>query len=108
MHDRLAGLSSARVTARDVVRLAPLRRRYRPDIERADRRAAHVGLLASYLRWPASRIESRIVELAALARLPPDCLARSWQERFGTGTSWLTGAMKPIFIVSTRPAPSGR
>jgi uncharacterized membrane protein YgaE (UPF0421/DUF939 family) len=47
VHDRLAGLSSARATARDVVRLAPLRRRYRPDIERADRRAAHVGLLAN-------------------------------------------------------------
>ncbi len=47
VHDRLGSLSAARGTARDVVRLAPLRRRYRRDVERADRRAAHVGLLAN-------------------------------------------------------------
>jgi len=47
VHDRLASLTQARATARDVARLAPLRRRYRRDVERADRRAAHVGLLAN-------------------------------------------------------------
>src|SRR5437660_1488777 len=38
--------------------------------------AENVGLLARYLRWPAARIDARIAELAALARLPPDCLVR--------------------------------
>ena len=47
VHDRLANLAQARAAARDVVRLAPLRRRYRRDIDRADVRAAHVGLLAN-------------------------------------------------------------
>lgn len=47
VHNQLAALTQARAAATDVVRLAPLRRRYRPDIERADMRAAHVGLLAN-------------------------------------------------------------
>jgi hypothetical protein len=47
VHGQLAALAQARAAARDVVRLAPLRRRYQADIERADRRAAHVGLLAN-------------------------------------------------------------
>jgi uncharacterized membrane protein YgaE (UPF0421/DUF939 family) len=47
VHGRLGDLAQARFAARDVVRLAPLRRHYRGDIERADVRAAHVGLLAN-------------------------------------------------------------
>ncbi|HKN94996.1 MAG TPA: FUSC family protein [Thermoleophilaceae bacterium] len=47
VHERVVALTQARVTARDIARLAPLRRRYRPDVERADLRAAHVGLLAN-------------------------------------------------------------
>jgi uncharacterized membrane protein YgaE (UPF0421/DUF939 family) len=47
VHTQLAALSQARAAAQDVVRLAPLRRRYRPEITRADVRAAHVGLLAN-------------------------------------------------------------
>jgi uncharacterized membrane protein YgaE (UPF0421/DUF939 family) len=47
VHERMVALTQARVTARDIARLAPLRRRYRPDVERADMRAAHVGLLAN-------------------------------------------------------------
>ncbi len=47
VHSQLAALTQARAAARDVVRLAPLRRRFRPYIERADLRAAHVGLLAN-------------------------------------------------------------
>ncbi|HEY2600881.1 MAG TPA: FUSC family protein [Thermoleophilaceae bacterium] len=47
VHDRLNALTQARAAAKDIVRLAPLRRRYRRDIERADMRAAHVGLLAN-------------------------------------------------------------
>ena len=47
LHGRLAALAAARVTAADIVRLAPLRRRWRPHVERANRRAAHVALLAN-------------------------------------------------------------
>lgn len=62
VHGRLADLAQARAAARDVVRLAPLRRRYQADIERADRRAAHVGLLANtsltLIRLSAAVLES--------------------------------------------------
>jgi uncharacterized membrane protein YgaE (UPF0421/DUF939 family) len=47
LHDRLAGLAGARAVTKDIVTLAPLRRRYRPEVERADARAANVGLLAN-------------------------------------------------------------
>jgi len=47
LHGQLAALAAARSTARDIVRLAPLRRRLRPHVERADQRAAHVALLAN-------------------------------------------------------------
>jgi uncharacterized membrane protein YgaE (UPF0421/DUF939 family) len=47
LHGQLAGLAAARATAGDVARLAPLRRHWRPQVERADRRAAHVALLAN-------------------------------------------------------------
>lgn len=47
VHNQLNALFQARGAAQDVVRLAPLRRHYRPDIERADLRAAHVALLAN-------------------------------------------------------------
>jgi uncharacterized membrane protein YgaE (UPF0421/DUF939 family) len=62
VHGSLAALAQARAAARDVVRLAPLRRRYRDDIERADVRAAHVGLLANtaltLIRLTAAVLES--------------------------------------------------
>jgi uncharacterized membrane protein YgaE (UPF0421/DUF939 family) len=62
VHDQLAALTQARGAAKDVVRLAPLRRRYRPAIERADARAAHVGLLANtsltLIRLAASILDS--------------------------------------------------
>jgi uncharacterized membrane protein YgaE (UPF0421/DUF939 family) len=45
--DRLNALTQARTAARDVVRLAPLRRHYRAAVVRADVRAAHVALLAN-------------------------------------------------------------
>jgi uncharacterized membrane protein YgaE (UPF0421/DUF939 family) len=47
LHGQLAALAAARGTARDIVRLAPLRRRLRPHVERANQRAAHVALLAN-------------------------------------------------------------
>jgi uncharacterized membrane protein YgaE (UPF0421/DUF939 family) len=47
LHERLAALAGARGVASDVVRLAPLRRRYRPEVERANERAANVALLAN-------------------------------------------------------------
>ncbi len=47
LHGRLAGLASARSTALDIVRLAPLRRRLRPHVDRANTRALHVALLAN-------------------------------------------------------------
>jgi uncharacterized membrane protein YgaE (UPF0421/DUF939 family) len=45
--DRLGALGDARLTAADIVTLAPLRRGYRGDVERGDRRAAHAALLAN-------------------------------------------------------------
>jgi uncharacterized membrane protein YgaE (UPF0421/DUF939 family) len=47
VHEALGALTQARASARDVARLAPIRRRYRADVARADMRAAHVGLLAN-------------------------------------------------------------
>jgi len=47
LHGQLAALAGARATAKDIVKLAPLRRHWRPQIERADIRAAHVALLAN-------------------------------------------------------------
>ncbi|HEX6459957.1 MAG TPA: FUSC family protein [Thermoleophilaceae bacterium] len=62
VHDRLGALTQARAAARDIVRIAPLRRRNRPEIERADVRAAHVGLLANtaltLIRLTAAVLES--------------------------------------------------
>jgi uncharacterized membrane protein YgaE (UPF0421/DUF939 family) len=76
VHDRLAALTQARAAARDVVQLAPLRRRYRPDIERADMRAAHVGLLANtaltLIRLSAAVLDS--------GEEPPPHLAPSLEE----------------------------
>jgi uncharacterized membrane protein YgaE (UPF0421/DUF939 family) len=73
VHDGLGSLAAARGTARDAVRLAPLRRRYRRDVERADRRAAHVGLLAN--------TALTLVRLAATVldddERPPAALTRS-------------------------------
>jgi uncharacterized membrane protein YgaE (UPF0421/DUF939 family) len=63
LHDRLGALTQARATAHDIVRFAPLRRRYRPAIDRADVRAAHVALLANtaltLIRLTAVVLESR-------------------------------------------------
>ena len=71
VHDRLTALTQARGTARDIVRLAPLRRRYRPAIERADVRAAHVALLANtaltLIRLTAVVLESRAEPPASMA-----------------------------------------
>src|SRR3954452_6835156 len=47
LHGQLAGLAAARATAQDIVRIAPPRRHWRPQVQRADRRAAHVALLAN-------------------------------------------------------------
>jgi uncharacterized membrane protein YgaE (UPF0421/DUF939 family) len=47
LHERLAALATSRAIAMDIVRLAPLRRRYRSEVERANERAANVGLLAN-------------------------------------------------------------
>ena len=47
LHDKLSSLAAARGVAQDIVTLAPLRRRYKPDVERADARAANVALLAN-------------------------------------------------------------
>jgi hypothetical protein len=62
VHTQLAALTQARAAAKDIVRLAPLRRHYRPDIDRADMRAAHVGLLANssltLIRLTASILDS--------------------------------------------------
>jgi uncharacterized membrane protein YgaE (UPF0421/DUF939 family) len=63
LHGQLAALASARTTAGDIVRLAPLRRHWRPQVERADARAAHVALLANtsltLVRMAAAALEAR-------------------------------------------------
>jgi uncharacterized membrane protein YgaE (UPF0421/DUF939 family) len=47
VHAQLVALTGARATAADIVRFAPLRRRTRAQLARADVRAAHVALLAN-------------------------------------------------------------
>jgi uncharacterized membrane protein YgaE (UPF0421/DUF939 family) len=47
LHARLAALDAARATAKDIVSVAPLRRRWRPHVQHADLRAAHTALLAN-------------------------------------------------------------
>jgi uncharacterized membrane protein YgaE (UPF0421/DUF939 family) len=63
LHGQLATLASARTTAGDIVRLAPLRRHWRPQVEHADARAAHVALLANtsltLVRMAAAALEAR-------------------------------------------------
>jgi osmoprotectant transport system ATP-binding protein len=59
--------------------------------------ADNVGLLAHYLRWPAARIEARVTELAALARLPPDCLAR-YPAQLSGGQRQRLGLMRALML----------
>jgi uncharacterized membrane protein YgaE (UPF0421/DUF939 family) len=88
VHGRLNALSQARAAAGDVVRLAPLRRRYRPDIDRADVRAAHVGLLANtaltLIRLSAAVLDS--------GEEPPPELAPSLDELAGATATLARGA----------------
>lgn len=85
VHERLAALTQARAAARDIVRLAPLRRRHRPEAERADRRAAHVGLLANtaltLIRLAAAVLDS--------GEVPPPRLAQELAE-LADGTATLS------------------
>jgi uncharacterized membrane protein YgaE (UPF0421/DUF939 family) len=76
LHGRLNALAQTRAAARDIVRLAPLRRRYRPDIDRADVRAAHVGLLAN-TSLTLIRLSAVILDSG---ELPPPKLASSLDE----------------------------
>lgn len=112
VHERLAGLAQARAAAGDVVRLAPLRRRYRQDIERADMRAAHVGLLANtaltLVRLSASILDSGDARPGNLA----DALGE-----LAEATETLAGGASPgerervrrlvTAIVEERPEPYG-
>jgi uncharacterized membrane protein YgaE (UPF0421/DUF939 family) len=88
VHDRLGALTQARGTARDIVRLAPLRRRYRPAIERADVRAAHVALLANtaltLIRLTAVVLESRAE--------PPESMAKSLDQLADSASTLARGA----------------
>jgi hypothetical protein len=63
LHGQLAALTAARATAWDIVKLAPLRRHWRPQVERADTRAANVALLANtaltLVRMAAAALEAR-------------------------------------------------
>jgi uncharacterized membrane protein YgaE (UPF0421/DUF939 family) len=63
LHGQLAALAAARTTADDIVRVAPLRRHWRAEVERADKRAAHVALLANtaltLVRMAAAALEAR-------------------------------------------------
>ncbi len=45
--------------------------------------AGNAALVARHLRWPPDRIAARLAALAALARLPPDALARYPSELSG-------------------------
>jgi uncharacterized membrane protein YgaE (UPF0421/DUF939 family) len=79
LHRQLAALMAARTTAKDIVRVAPLRRHWRPQVERADTRAAHVALLANtaltLVRMAAAALEAR--------ELPPRELTESVAELAG-------------------------
>jgi osmoprotectant transport system ATP-binding protein len=59
--------------------------------------ADNVGLLAHYVRWPSSRIESRIAELTALARLPADCLTR-YPAQLSGGQRQRLGLMRALML----------
>jgi uncharacterized membrane protein YgaE (UPF0421/DUF939 family) len=91
VHDRLAALSAARATASDVVRLAPLRRRFRSDVERADRRAAHVGLLAN-TSLTLVRLTAAIVDSG---EEPPDTLVPTLSE-LADATATLARGANPV------------
>jgi uncharacterized membrane protein YgaE (UPF0421/DUF939 family) len=110
VHTRLNALTQARAAARDVVRLAPLRRRYRPDIDRADVRAAHVGLLANtaltLVRLAAAILDS--------GEEPPPKLADSLDE-LAESTGALARGVTPgerervrrrVTEIADAPAPS--
>jgi uncharacterized membrane protein YgaE (UPF0421/DUF939 family) len=76
LHNQLAALAGARAVAKDIVRLAPLRRHWRPQVDRADTRAAHVALLANtaltLVRMAAAALEAR--------EQPPPRLTESVQQ----------------------------
>jgi uncharacterized membrane protein YgaE (UPF0421/DUF939 family) len=90
VHDALASLTQARATARDVARLAPLRRRYRGDIARADMRGAHTGLLANtsltLVRLTAAILDS--------GDAPPETLVNGLRE-LGDATATLARGATP-------------
>lgn len=110
VHDRLAQLTQARAAASDIVRVAPLRRGNRHDIERADMRAAHVGLLANtsltLIRLTAAVLES--------GEQPPPRLTQELAE-LAESTATLARGATPVerervresvmAIAKERPAP---
>lgn len=57
----------------------------------------NVAILPRHLRWPAPKIESRIVELAALVRLPVESLDRRPQELSG-GQRQRVGLMRALML----------
>jgi osmoprotectant transport system ATP-binding protein len=54
-------------------------------------------LLARHLRWPAARIEARVEELRALARLPPDVLDR-FPSQLSGGQRQRVGIMRALMM----------
>jgi uncharacterized membrane protein YgaE (UPF0421/DUF939 family) len=76
LHGQLAGLAAARTTADDIVRVAPLRWRWRQQVERADQRAAHVALLAN----TALTLVRLAAAVLAEAERPPRELAEAVSE----------------------------
>src|SRR4029079_17908574 len=95
LHGQLAALAGARATAKDIVKLAPLRRHWRPQAARADMRAAHVALLANtaltLVRMAAAALEAReeppprltesVSQLAAAGAGPAPGAAPQWRAR---------------------------
>ena len=88
VHAQLVSLTGARTTAADIVQFAPLRRRDRAQVARADVRAAHVALLAN--------TALTLVRLAATVlddpEDPPPALGESVAELAGATATLARGA----------------
>jgi osmoprotectant transport system ATP-binding protein len=59
--------------------------------------AGNAALVAHFLGWPDSRVTARLGELAALARLPPECLDR-YPAQLSGGQRQRVGLMRALML----------